>query len=138
MEEKKLQIITISGAKNSGKSTVIRHIHQKFCVMKDAKLLKYVPAGFDQTDFDSVISVKNKIVAIRSYGDGISYVRDSLKFAQDEKADILINAWSTELDKNYNIITELPKAVIHDRPVEICEPLRAQWMEFANLIVKIL
>ena len=57
-----MKIITIKGRKNSGKTTTIRNIYQKVTVMKDSKILDFTPAGFDKTDFDAIVSVKNKIV----------------------------------------------------------------------------
>lgn len=129
-----MKIITIKGGKNSGKTTTIRNIYQKLTVMKDSKILEFTPAGFDKTDFDAIVSVNNQIVVIRSYGDGISYVRTGLKYAKTKEAALFINAWNSDLDKNYDITTELPYTEIHDNPVQICEPLRTQWMNFANLI----
>lgn len=102
--------------------------------MKGANLDKYVPASPDKRDFDAVLTINGKLVVIRSYGDGISYIRDGLKFAQDKKADTLIIAWNTDLDKNYSISTELPSAEVIDNPVQIYEPLQTQWMKFSNLI----
>ena len=131
---KKMKIITIKGAKNSGKTTTIRNIYQKLTVMKDSKILDFKPAGFDKTDFDAIVSVQNHIIVIRSYGDGISYVRTGLQYAKSEEADLFINAWNSDLDKNYDLLKELPEAEIHDSPVQICEPLRTQWMNFSNLI----
>lgn len=129
-----MKIITIKGKKNSGKTTTIRNIYQKLTVMKGSKILEYVPAGFDKTDFDAIVSVKNNIVVIRSYGDGISYVRTGLQYAKSKEANFFINAWNSDLDKDHNIFDELPTAEIHDTPVQICEPLRTQWMSFSNLI----
>lgn len=129
-----MKIIAIKGAPNSGKTTTIRNILQKFCAMKGANLDKYVPASPDKRDFDAVLTINGKLVVIRSYGDGISYIRDGLKFAQDKKADTLIIAWNTDLDKNYSISTELPSAEVIDNPVQIYEPLQTQWMKFSNLI----
>ena len=129
-----MKIITIKGGKNSGKTTTIRNIYQKFTVMKNSKILKYTPAGFDKTDFDAIVSVKNKIVVFRSYGDGISYVRTGLQYAKSKEADVFINAWNSDLDKNYALLEELPEAEIHESPVQISEPLRMQWISFSNLI----
>lgn len=131
---KKINIITIKGKKNSGKTTTIRNIYQKLIVMKDSKILEFIQAGFDRTDFDAIVSVKNKIVVIRSYGDGISYIRTGLQYAKSKQADYFINAWNSDLDKKYHIFDELPNAEIYDSPVRICEPLRSQWMNFSNLI----
>ena len=126
--------ITIKGRKNSGKTTTIRNIYQKVTVMKDSKILDFTPAGFDKTDFDAIVSVKNKIVVFRSYGDGISYVRTGLQYAKSKEADVFINAWNSDLDKNYALLEELPEAEIHESPVQISEPLRMQWISFSNLI----
>lgn len=131
---KKINIITIKGKKNSGKTTTIRNIYQKLIVMKDSKILEFIQAGFDRTDFDAIVSVKNKIVVIRSYGDGISYIRTGLQYAKSKQADLFINVWNSDLDKNYNILDELPDAEVHDNPIQICEPLRMQWISFSNLI----
>lgn len=128
-----MKIITIKGGKNSGKTTTIRNIYQKFTVMKNSKILKYTPAGFDKTDFDAIVSVKNKIV-FRSYGDGISYVRTGLQYAKSKEADVFINAWNSDLDKAHNLLEELPGAEIQESPVQISEPLRMQWISFSNLI----
>lgn len=129
-----MKIITIKGRKNSGKTTTIRNIYQKVTVMKDSKILDFTPAGFDKTDFDAIVSVKNKIVVFRSYGDGISYVRTGLQYAKSKEADVFINAWNSDLDKNYALLEELPEAEIHESPVQISEPLRMQWISFSNLI----
>ena len=129
-----MKIIAIKGQKNSGKTTTIRNIFQKFCAMKGAYLDKYVLAGQDNCDFDAVLTLNGKIVVIRSYGDGITNIRDGLKFAQDRNADTLIIAWNTDLDNNHSISTELPSAEVIDNPVQIYEPLQTQWMEFSNLI----
>lgn len=129
-----MKIITIKGRKNSGKTTTIRNIYQKVTVMKDSKILDFTPAGFDKTDFDAIVSVKNKIVVFRSYGDGISYVRTGLQYAKSKEADVFINAWNSDLDKNYALLEELPEAEIHKSPVQISEPLRMQWISFSNLI----
>lgn len=129
-----MKIITIKGGKNSGKTTTIRNIYQKLTVMKGAKILEFETAGFDKTDFDATVTVKDKIVVIRSYGDGISYVRSGLQYAKSKQADFFINAWNSDLDKDYDISKELPEPEIHDSPVQICEPLRTQWMNFSNLI----
>ena len=129
-----MKIITIKGGKNSGKTTTIRNIYQKVTVMKDSKILDFTPAGFDKTDFDAIVSVKNKIVVFRSYGDGISYVRTCLQYAKSKEADVFINAWNSDLDKNYALLEELPEAEIHESPVQISEPLRMQWISFSNLI----
>ena len=75
--KKEMKIITIKGGKNYGKTTTIRNIYKKLTVMKDSKILEFIPAGFDKTDFDAIVSVQNHIIVIRSYGDGISYVRIS-------------------------------------------------------------
>lgn len=131
----KMKIITIKGGKNSGKTTTIRNIYQKLTVMKNSKILEFTLAGFDKTDFDAIVSIKNKIVVIRSYGDGISYVRTGLQYAKSKQADFFINAWNSDLDKNYDLLEELPEAEIHDSPVQICEPLRTQWINYSNLIV---
>ena len=104
--------------------------------MKGANLDEYHPAGGDKCDFDAVLTINGKIVVIRSYGDGITYIRDGLKFANDKNADVLLIAWNTSLDKNHDILKELPNAEVFDNPVQICEPLRTQWMEFSNLIAK--
>ena len=77
---------------------------------------------------------KNKIVVFRSYGDGISYVRTGLQYAKSKEADVFINAWNSDLDKNYALLEELPEAEIHESPVQISEPLRMQWISFSNLI----
>ena len=130
----KMKIITIKGGKNSGKTTTIRNIYQKLTVMKNSKILEFTPAGFDKTDFDAVVSVGNTIVVIRSYGDGISYVRTGLKYAESKNASLFINAWNSDLDKDYDIKIELPDTKIHENPVQICEPLRNQWMNFSNHI----
>lgn len=130
----KMKIITIKGGKNSGKTTTIRNIYQKLTVMKNSKILEFTPAGFDKTDFDAIVSIKNKIVVIRSYGDGISYVRTGLQYAKSKQADFFINAWNSDLDKNYDLLEELPEAEIHDSPVQIYEPLRTQWINYSNLI----
>lgn len=130
-----MKIITIKGGKNSGKTTTIRNIYQKFTVMKNSKILKYTPAGFDKTDFDAIVSVNNQIVVIRSYGDGISYIRTGLQYAKSKEADVFINAWNSDLDKDYDIKIELPETTkIYDSPVQICEPLRTQWMDISNYI----
>lgn len=129
-----MKIITIKGGKNSGKTTTIRNIYQKFTVMKNSKILKYTPAGFDKTDFDAIVSVNNQIVVIRSYGDGISYIRTGLQYAKSKEADVFINAWNSDLDKDHNLLEELPGAEIQESPVQICEPLRTQWISFSNLI----
>lgn len=129
-----MKIITIKGGKNSGKTTTIRNIYHKVTVMKDSKILDFTPAGFDKTDFDAIVSVKNKIVVFRSYGDGISYVRTGLQYAKSKEADVFINAWNSDLDKNYALLEELPEAEIHESPVQISEPLRMQWISFSNLI----
>ena len=129
-----MKIITLKGTSKTGKTTTIRNIYQKLTVMKDSKILEFTPAGFDRTDFDAIVSVKNRIVVIRSYGDGISYVRTGLQYAKSKEADFLINAWNSNLDKDYDILNELPDAEVHDNPVQICEPLRTQWMNFSNLI----
>ena len=132
--KKEMKIITIKGGKNSGKTTTIRNIYQKLTVMKDSKILEFIPAGFDKTDFDAIVSVQNHIIVIRSYGDGISYVRTGLQYSKSKQAEIFVNAWNSDLDKNYNILDELPRAEIHNNPIQICEPLRTQWMNFSNLI----
>ncbi len=129
-----MKIITIKGGKNSGKTTTIRNIYQKFTVMKNSKILEYTPAGFDKTDFDAIVSVNNQIVVIRSYGDGISYIRTGLQYAKSKEADVFINAWNSDLDKAHNLLEELPGAEIHESPVQISEPLRMQWISFSNLI----
>lgn len=130
-----MKIITLKGFKNSGKTTTIRNIYQKLTVMKDSKILEFTPAGFDKTDFDAVVSVRGTIVVIRSYGDGISYVRTGFQYAKSKKAEYFINAWNSDLDKDYDIKIELPETTkIYDSPVQICEPLRIQWMNFSNHI----
>jgi len=130
-----MKIITLKGFKNSGKTTTIRNIYQKLTVMKDSKILEFTPAGFDKTDFDAVVSVRGTIVVIRSYGDGISYVRTGFQYAKSKKAEYFINAWNSDLDKDYDIKIELPETTkIYDSPVQICEPLRTQWMNFSNHI----
>lgn len=130
-----MKIITIKGGKYSGKTTTIRNIYQKLTVMKDSKILDFTPAGFDKTDFDAVVSVRGTIVVIRSYGDGISYVRTGFQYAKSKKAEYFINAWNSDLDKDYDIKIELPETTkIYDSPVQICEPLRTQWMDISNYI----
>ena len=130
-----MKIITLKGFKNSGKTTTIRNIYQKLTVMKDSKILEFTPAGFDKTDFDAVVSVRGTIVVIRSYGDGISYVRTGFQYAKSKKAEYFINAWNSDLDKDYDIKIELPETTkIYDSPVQICEPLRTQWMDISNYI----
>jgi len=130
-----MKIITIKGGKNSGKTTTLRNIYQKLTVMKGSKLLEFTPAGFDKTDFDAVVSVRGTIVVIRSYGDGISYVRTGLKYAESKNASFFINAWNSDLDKNYDIKIELPETTkIYDSPVQICESLQTQWINFSNHI----
>lgn len=130
-----MKIITLKGFKNSGKTTTIRNIYQKLTVMKDSKILEFTPAGFDKTDFDAVVSVRGTIVVIRSYGDGISYVRTGFQYAKSKKAEYFINAWNSDLDKDYDIKIELPETTkIYDSPIQICEPLRTQWIKFSNHI----
>lgn len=130
-----MKIITIKGGKNSGKTTTLRNIYQKLTVMKGSKILEFTPAGFDKTDFDAVVSVRGTIVVIRSYGDGISYVRTGLKYAESKNASFFINAWNSDLDNNYDIKIELPETTkIYDSPVQICEPLRTQRINFSNHI----
>lgn len=131
-----MKIIAIKGTKNTGKTTTIKNILQKLCSMKGANLDEYHPAGGDKCDFDAVLTINGKIVVIRSYGDGITYIRDGLKFANDKNADVLLIAWNSDLDNSYELKTELPNAEVHNNPIQICEPLRTQWVEFSNLIAK--
>ena len=129
-----MKIITIYGSKVSGKTNVVRNIHQKICRMSDAKLIGYKTCGSDNCDFDSIFDLKGKVIVIRSLGDCISYVRDGLTFAKAQNADVFINVWNTELDEKYNIKTELPNAEVIKNPVQVCSPLRSQLIDFANII----
>ena len=129
-----MNIITIKGEDKSGKTTTIRNIFQKITRMKNTRIVEYKTAGYDYTDFDAVVLVNNKTIVIRSYGDGITYIRSGLEYAKSKNADVLINAWSSVLDKQYNINEELPNSKIHNNPVQICESLKKQWDDFSNLI----
>lgn len=131
-----MKIITIRGAKNSGKTTILRNLLQKICIMRDTTLVEYIPEGKDKCDFKAAISVNGKIVVINSCGDAIEFIRDGLKFAESKSADIFITAWNTDLEKKYEIKIELRDAEIIDNPVQIFESLKTQWMDFANMIVQ--
>ena len=129
-----MRIITIKGEQNSGKSTLIRNLYQHLTKIKNIKIITYTPAGYDRTDFDAVLSITNKIVVLRSYGDKISYVREGLENANSKNADVFINAWTDSLDEKYDIQKELPNTEISNNPIKIYEPLRIQLSEFLNLI----
>lgn len=129
-----MEVYTLYGPANSGKTNVMRNIHQKICSMRGSKLLLYKTAGVDECDFDAVFSIREKTIVIRSYGDCIEYVRTGLNFAKSNMADVLLNVWNKDLDDKYNIKKELPNAEIIKNPVLICEPLRSQLIDFSNLI----
>lgn len=104
-------IITVIGDENSGKTTLLRQLYLNLCYGKDlTKLISYEPDGFDRCDFFSLLSVKNKVIAIKTLGDkndetkagDFAWVKDGIERAQTAKADILINALSTNLQEGKN------------------------------------
>ena len=132
---KPIEIITLKGDKNSGKTTALRCLYVKLLKKTGTSKYIYEHEGADDSDFSAKLNVNGKIVVIKSMGDGIKFIRDGLDFAKKENADVLINAWNNDLDKKYSIRTELPGAIIIDNHIPICETLRKSRNDFNNKVI---
>ena len=130
-----MKIITLKGKDNSGKTTALRNLYQKFLKMAGTKKINYCHEGADDSDFTAELIVCGKKIVIKSIGDGISWVRDGLQYAQANNSDVLINAWNLNLDKKYNIQKELPGAIVINNPISICAPLQDEWKRFNDYII---
>jgi len=129
-----MDIITLRGCKNSGKTTALRNLYQEF-LKRSASIIEYKPEGSDKCDFTVLLSWNDKKIVIKSMGDAIKFVREGVKYATSKGADVLINAWNTDLDKKYKIKDELSDPSIIDNPISICGPLRAEWQAFNNDVI---
>lgn len=114
----KMQIITVQGKSNSGKTTLIRNIFLKL-IKNGAGIVFFENRGESKQDFLAVIIWKSRTIAFCSAGDidtpDWNIVEEGLKLSEKYNANILINALSIDqgltidgyknlLKTHYNII----------------------------------
>lgn len=115
-----MKVITVTGEQNTGKSSTIRKVYQMLWYDKtNPRRISFETDGGDKCDFISILNWKKKIIVFKSLGDKndeggdeFAWVKQGLDVAKAVKADILINALTTDLDeKKYksfiNTIDEL-------------------------------
>ena len=131
-----MKIITLKGAKNSGKTTALRNLYQQLLNMTDSRCpIEYINESNDYCDFTAYFVLNGKKIVIKTVGDAITWVRQGFGYAKSKDADVLINAWTSHLDEKYDIQTELPSAIIIENPITLSTSLRAEWQAFNNDVI---
>lgn len=112
-----MNIITIFGVGNSGKTTLIKNVFNQL-KDSDGEIFYYKVQGKDRNDFHAILVWRGKIIAICSIGDcaddeeknsndtlwKLNYIKSGIVLAKEYEADILINAFS--LDNSNNLTKE--------------------------------
>ena len=96
-----MEIITISGDENVGKTTLIWAVYNKL-LADGAESVYFNIVGADAKDFHAVIVWNGKIITFCSIGDiadkkendDWKYIEDGIEMALNHNAEILINALS--------------------------------------------
>ncbi len=106
MAKPTMEIITISGASDSGKTTLIQKLF-KYLISDGGEITYYKACGARLDDFNTIVVWKGKIIALCSIGDEadnnnniLEYIKNGIKVATEHHAEILINARTSCIDEN--------------------------------------
>ena len=107
MNEPKPRIITVTGKRNSGKTTLVKNVYN-YLVKQGAFILYYDVTGAHFEDIRAVVIWKGKVIALCSIGDyadddfktddtlwPLTYIKDGIDIAIKHKAEILLNTYSS-------------------------------------------
>lgn len=113
MCEGKLHVITITGNKNTGKTSLIKDLY-RYLVSQNAFIRFYEATGAYLEDFNAVVIYHGKEISLCSIGDfsaegyerdgdlgALEYIKYGIEIATNYKADILVNVrTSTNMTEN--------------------------------------
>lgn len=108
-----MNIITITGNQNTGKTTLVKDLY-KYLVSQNAFIRFYEATGAYFEDFNAVVIYHGKVISLCSIGDfsaegyeendelgALEYVKGGIEIAKKYKADILVNVrTSTNMTEN--------------------------------------
>lgn len=99
--KRRFEVITVTGAENVGKTTLVWAVYNKL-LADGAESVYFHIVGADAKDFHAVVIWNGKIIAFCSIGDRADkkennnwkYIEDGIEMALNHNAEILINALS--------------------------------------------
>ena len=95
-----MQIITVIGEDNSGKTTLFQYMLNQL-KNSGAEIIIFSRLGQNYDDFESILFWKGKKLAICSIGDAKKYIDEGLHKAKDSNPDYIINVVNTKFEKWY-------------------------------------
>lgn len=99
-----MKVITIKGAKNTGKTTLLKYAYKNL-LTDGADIIEYDCSDFLTEDIYAYLIWRGLKIVIFSIGDSIEYVKKGIEKANFWKVDVLVNALTTTISEDqYRIL----------------------------------